>query len=89
MDKLLKTLHATNGIKTFFYKIFNGFHVVVRRLLNLLNPASISLAEILINLTQTAKKRSIKVFQLRQRQFAQGNEIFNFHTDTVAHQCVF
>ena len=59
-------------------------HVMVRHALYFLHPSGIRFREIPVDVTQTGKQIMIEISQLRQRQFAQSNKVFNLYTHAIA-----
>ncbi len=88
MDELLETLQS-EGVHLLFDEVFDGLHVVVRRGLDLLHAGCVGLGEVAVYGPQVVEACRIEIGQLRQRQLAQGDEIFHLDTYAVADQCLF
>lgn len=84
MNELLVVVESTNLVKLLLDEVFHGFHVVVGDFLNVLHAASILLVEVTVDVSQVLEQSMIDPCQLRKRQLAKGNEIFNFHSYAVA-----
>ncbi len=73
-----------------FEEILNGFHIVIGSSLDLFNLKSILVGKVFVDGTQFGSKSIkllVEICQLGKRQFAEGDEIFNFYADTVTDEC--
>ena len=89
MNEFLISFKTSYFIKLFLDKILHSLHVMVRHALYFLHPSGIRFREIPVDVTQTGKQIMIEISQLRQRQFAQSNKVFNLYTHTIANKRVF
>ena len=88
MDELFVCVESANGIELFLDEIFNCLDVVVGYLLNVLDTLCVICGEILVDLAQAFEQLCGERCQLGQGQLAQGDEIFDLNTYTVADECI-
>src|SRR5574344_1944941 len=69
-----------------FEGIFHCFHVVIGGFFYFFDFESIVVGKVFIDGAQLRIERFIKVVQLWQWQFAEGNEVFNFNFHAIANQ---
>ncbi len=92
MDELLPTGYS-KSLEVVFDEIFNGLDIVVGDLLDVLHFLGVFRSHRLIEPTQAGEQlfashssTFTEISELRQRNLAQGDEIFHLHTYTVANQ---
>ena len=94
MDEILEgvyigfTRRAQDVVETLLDEIFDSLNIMIRDSLNILNTAGIVLREIQVDVAQLGKEVMGESGQLRQRQFAQCDEILNLYPYTVADECI-
>ena len=84
MYELLVVIESADFVKFFLDEVFHGLHVVVGDFLDILNATSVLFIEVAVNVSQSVEEPMIHICQLWKRQLAKGNEIFNFHSQTIA-----
>ena len=77
-----------SGIYLLLDEILHSFYVVVGHFFDILHALGILLSEVTIDVAQGLKEVAVYCCQLRQRQFAKGNEILDFYAHTIAYQCI-
>ncbi len=82
MQKLLE-FGEVEFVEAAFQEVFHGFHIVVGLFFYFLDFQCVFRLEFLIDGAEVVII-AIKVFQLRQRQFAQGDVILHFDHHAVA-----
>ena len=88
MHELLERLQS-QSVHLLFDQVLDRLHIVVGRLLDLLDPERIGLAEVAVNVAQLLHSSFVHAGELGQRQFAQRDEILHLHQHTVADQRIF
>ena len=88
VHELLERLQS-QSVHLLFDQVLDRLHVVVGRLLDLLDPERIGFAEVAVNVAQLLHGGLVHAGELGQRQFAQRDEILHFHQHTVADQRIF
>ena len=88
MHELLVAFQS-QGVHLLLDDVLDGLDVVVRDRLDLLDPFGVGRGEIGVEGAQVGEFRVVDVCELRQREFAQRDEIFHFDTDPVADQRLF
>ena len=69
--------------------VFDGLYVVVGDGLDLLDTQRVGLGEVGVEPAQVGEAGVVDALKLRQRQLAQGDEVFDLDADAVADQCRF
>ena len=84
-------LHAAQpeGVHLLLDDVLHGLHVVVGHRLDLLHTRGVGRREVAVEAPQGLALRRAHARELRQRDFAQGDEIFHFDPDAVADQGLF
>ena len=82
------TRRAQDVVETLLDEILDSLNIMIRDSLNILNTAGIVLREIQVDVAQLGKEVMGESGQLRQRQFAQCDEILNLYPYTVADECI-
>ena len=72
------------GVHFLLDDVLDGLYVVVRHRLDLLNAFGVGRRKIGVQRAQGGEFRAVDAGQLRQRQFAQGDEVLHFDADAVA-----
>ena len=71
-------------------KVFDGFDIVIRGPLNLLNRDRIFFRELSIDrFTQRGEQRRVDLTQLGQRQQAKGDQVLGFDSQSILNQGCF
>ncbi|CCZ10998.1 glutathione s-transferase protein [Prevotella sp. CAG:1092] len=83
--ELLISFEIANLVKLFLNKILHGLNVVVCNLFDILHTLCAILIKIAVNVAQAFEQALVKRSQLWQWQFAERDEIFYFHADTIAY----
>ena len=83
MHELLIGLQP-EGVHFLLDDVLDGLYVVVGHRLDLLHAPGVGVREIEVERAQGGEFRAVDAGQLRQRQFAQGDEVFHFDADAVA-----
>ena len=85
MDKLPEFREAEVG-KAFFQEILHRFDIVVGPAFDFLDPGRVFRREVSVQGTELREEFRIYSGKLGEREFAQGDEIFDFHLYPVTHQ---
>ena len=71
------------------YEIFHSLHVMVGGLFDFLDLHCLFRSEIEVDVPHLAELAPVNVSELWQRNFAERNEILDFHAHAVLYQCKF
>ena len=88
MDEFLVVMQVQR-IEFFFDEIFDSLYVVVGDFFNVLDFLCVFHREIAVDFAQLFKQVMVESCQLGQGDFAQGDEIFDFHGHAVADERAF
>ena len=84
MDELLVGFEASYLVKLLLDEIFHRLHIMIRHRLDVLHALRAMLVETQIDLPQPTEQAVVEAGELRQRQFTEGDEIFDFNSYTIA-----
>ena len=76
-------------VETLLDEVFDGFDVVVGNGFYFLDTGGVGLGEVAIEIAERLKERMGNISQLRERQFAECDEVFDFDAYTVSNEGVF
>ena len=83
MNELLAELEP-ESVEFLLQEILYGFYVVVGNRFYLLDLCGVGLGEIAVDVAESLESGVVHAFKLRQRNLAQGYEIFHLHLHAVA-----
>ena len=83
MDELLVLVEASKPVEFLLDEIFHGLHVVVGGLLDFLDACGVCFREVAVDVAERVEAAVVEVLQLRQRQLAERDEVFNLHAHPV------
>ena len=88
VDKLF-ILFEAEDVELLLEEIFDGFDVVVGDRFDLLDARGVGEREVFVNRAQRVENAVVDSGELRQRNFAQSDEIFDLDAHAVAYQSEF
>ena len=89
MNEFFVGVQTADLVKFFLDIIFDGFHIVIRHLLNVFHALGTLFRQLFIDAAKAGKQSVVETLQLGKRYLTQTDEILYLYTDAVADQCIF
>ena len=89
VDELLEGSQSSDGVELLLDEVLHSLDIVVGDALDILHALGILLREVLVDGAQSGEMFFGECCELRQWQFAEEDEIFDFDPHAVADECEF